>query len=103
MSYLSLTLSIGAAVCGLCSGWLWYQASRISITPMWSKGGGLEPLDPSQSNAHWIVALLETVEQSSRMNRIAALWTAAAAVLGGAALIVSTVTDWLAKTGATAA
>lgn len=82
-------LSVGLAnlglVMGLCAAWYWWRASRIPVVPKW---GSIEPLDPAQALAGWVVAINEASSQSGRLNAIAA-------VLSGLAVVTSTFAGWL--------
>jgi len=77
----SIALALFAFATGIRSAWLWYRASRVQIAPLWISEGLIEPLDPTSTQAQWIVALLETATKSSELNRKAATWTAAAVIL----------------------
>jgi hypothetical protein len=90
MKYVSIGIAVLSLGAGLIAAWYWYKASRVHILPFWRTDTGvMEPLDVGQSNAAWIVAQLQTTQTSGRLNGIAALWTAAAVILGGISSIVS--------------
>jgi len=48
---------------------------------MWVNNGRIEPVNPGQTHAEWIVAIIQTANKSGDLNRRAALWTAAAVAL----------------------
>lgn len=83
--YLSFTLGVLGLITGVYAAHLWNKASKVPVTPTYLRFGGIEPLDQSTSNAQWIAGLLQSIEQSGRLNQSAAKWTAAAVLLGSAA------------------
>lgn len=85
MKVASIILAILAFIAGIRAAYLWYRASRVQIMPMCANDGHIEPVDPHQTQAEWIVALIETAAKSGDFNRRAAQWTAAAVVLSTAA------------------
>lgn len=89
MKIISIILAIFAFAVGLRAAYLWYRASRVQVIPMWVSDGRIEPVDPAQAQAEWIVALIETATKSGDLNRRGAQWTAAAVVLTTAATVVS--------------
>jgi hypothetical protein len=91
MKTASIILAIVAFAAGLRAAHLWYCASRVLVIPMWENGGRIEPVDPSQSQTGWIVAMLETAQKSGTLNRRAALWTAATVFLGTASTLLGAV------------
>jgi hypothetical protein len=75
--------SLGA---GLIAAWYWYRASKVFVVPMYATdGGGVEPVDPFQSQSSWTGGILLTVEKTGRLNKVAAQWTAGSVALGAAA------------------
>ena len=77
----SITIAIVAFIAGIRAAELWYKASRIQIVPMWVNDGRIEPVNPGQAQAEWIVAIIETANKSGDLNKRAARWTAAAVAL----------------------
>jgi hypothetical protein len=82
-------LSIGLANLGLLIGimaaWYWWRASRVTIIPVWSDK---EPIDQTLALAGWIAGINQAVELSGKLNTVAA-------VLSGAAVVVSTLGGWI--------
>lgn len=93
----AFSLSMGAAICGGRSAWLWYRASKVKVSPAWVKNGSVEPGDPGLGRAQWIAALLAAAQESATLNAKAACWTAAAVALTGFAAIATTTVALLAK------
>lgn len=62
----------------LVSAFYWYKASEVDVTPLYAKtgGSGFEPVEGGEG--HWIVGTLEAFQESSRLNKKAALLTALA-------------------------
>lgn len=89
MKFVLLALAVFAFLAGLRSAWLWYRASRVQIIPMWEQNGRIEPVDVRASQQEWIIALLQTAQKSGDLNRRAALWTAATALLSAISALVS--------------
>jgi hypothetical protein len=68
----AVILGIASLICGLTSAWYWYKASKIVFEPRFS-----EPAD--QLDSSWAVTRAFMIAVTW-----AALWTAAAVVLGSA-------------------
>ena len=77
----SIVFAIAAFAAGIQAARLWYEASRVQIIPMWVNDGRIEPVNPGQAQAEWIVAIIETANKSGELNRRAAKWTAFAVIL----------------------
>jgi hypothetical protein len=84
-----IALTTVALAVGLRAAHIWYRASRVQIVPMWTRNGRIEPVDPMQAQAEWLVALLETATKSGDLNRRASLWTAAAVALSATSTLTS--------------
>ncbi len=86
-----LLLSSATALCALIAAWYWYLSSRPTpelVEPAVASidDNPAEHILEAQVNTYSIhAALLE----ASRLNKRAALWSAAAAALGGIAAILS--------------
>ena len=86
-----LLLSAATAICALIAAWYWYLSSRptpqMAEPPVASiSDDPAQHIMEAQVNTYSIqVALME----ASRLNRNAALWSAAAAALGGIAAVLS--------------
>ena len=68
---------------GLATGFVaalyWYGSSTVSVEPGWY---GMEPVIREAAIQDWIAGLLQAGSEAARLNKIAALWTAATVVLG---------------------
>jgi len=78
MRLLTILLALGGFVVGLMASLDWFRASRIDAVPVW---GGIEPIDPIQSQAGWIAGILTAASESGRLNRRAAFLTGVAVML----------------------
>ena len=76
-----------AVLVGLASAFFWYKASKVDVTLLYAKtgGSGFEPIEGGEG--HWIVSILNAVQESSRLNKKAALLTAIAIFCSAAAQI----------------
>jgi hypothetical protein len=83
LALVTLTLGIVAAV-------YWLRASRVSTDSGWD----FEPAEREQSQDMQIVGLMVAAAESGRLNAIAALWTAAAALSGCVTTFVGTWPFW---------
>ena len=81
MKGIELVLAVCAFATGLLSAWYWLKASRAPANPGWGEGGVVEPGIHALSQDAWIAAMLQAASESSRLNKIAARWTAATAAL----------------------
>ncbi|MGA4012676.1 hypothetical protein [Ralstonia pseudosolanacearum] len=62
---------------------MWYLSSKVEIIPIWAKHGRIKPPGAwSASNTGWIIGVLEATGKAAKLNKRAALWTAASIVLG---------------------
>lgn len=87
MMLLSVALPIATLTSGIIAAWLWWKASRVTVIPLWAKHGGIEPVGGSDSQ--WVSGILEVLEESSRLNKKAAIWTAVSVATGSAVPIVA--------------
>ena len=85
MKIFGQTLSGFALLTGLWAAWLWFKASKIDLRPMMQVGDDLAEIGVDLHPNAWIEAMKDTVQQSSDLNRRAALWTAVSVALSGAA------------------
>jgi hypothetical protein len=90
MTYIAVILGATSLICGLIAAWFWYQASKIQFAPNFHE----LPEDVTESDFNWtlVKAIMTAVQQESALNRLAALWTAVAVVLGGVANFMGTLT-----------
>ena len=88
MKYIAIGLGAASLICGLISRprAFWYQASRIPFEPNYSELAD----DHTELDFHWALmrAIMTAVQKTSALNRLAALWSAAAVALSGAASLM---------------
>lgn len=88
MKYASVALALLGLGCGGTAAWFWYCASKIAVSPMWSRGESpFEPVIPELSQGGWISGLLEASAESARLNKIAALWTGGSILISAASTL----------------
>jgi hypothetical protein len=80
-------LALATLGTGLRGAWYWYRSSQVIAVPAWAELGQAEPADSLQSQMGWLTALLKASGEAAYFNRWAAIWTAAAVVLGTIAMI----------------
>ncbi len=90
MSYAAIIFGTAALVCGLIAATQWYRASKIAVVPNFSE----LPEDVGETDFNWalIKAIMIAARETSSLNRLAALWTAAAVLLGAATSLLTTLT-----------
>ena len=76
--------TLGAAGAG---AWYWWRSSKVAPVPTWLRYGGTEPADATSSQMGWLAGLLEAAREAAALNKLAAMWTGCAAVLGAATTI----------------
>lgn len=82
MKCASVAFAIVALGTGLVAAWYWLKASKIEVAPL-SAQYGLSPSGLHDANQDdWITGIMVSVSGASRLNAIAAKWTAAAVVAG---------------------
>lgn len=88
MTYSAILFGIASLVCGLIAAWQWYKASKISVQPRFHELSD----DVPESDFNWalVKAIMVAGQETSALNRVAALWTAAAVLLGGATTLLTT-------------
>lgn len=88
MKFLAVGIALAALICGLVAAWYWYKASKVPFAPNYDE----LPADVSDIDFHGalVTAVMIAVQKAGALNRLAALWTAAAVVLGGAASLIDT-------------
>jgi hypothetical protein len=87
MMYVNIGLAVCALGSGLIAAWYWYQSSAIQPDPGWTTQNP-EPVDQELRQIAWNTAMLDAMTKSAGLNKVAALWTAVSAGLGGMASIV---------------
>ncbi|WP_454917410.1 hypothetical protein [Xanthobacter sediminis] len=95
----SIILGLASAACALVAAFFWFKASAINVVPTWAQGKPPnlmnEPLDQLLSAQGWITATAMAVHEGGKLNKVAALWSAAAAVAGAFSVLVGLVASWL--------
>jgi hypothetical protein len=90
MNILTTLFGSASLICGLVAAVQWYRASQIAVRPKL-----LElPDDVHDLDFNWelIRAIIVAGRATATLNRLAALWTAAAVLLGGATSLLTTLT-----------
>lgn len=89
MVIISIGLAIAAFLVGLLAAWFWWKASTVNTGPAFPEAVKQNPGDANfvQSMSLW--GLLNAVNESSRLNKWAALLTALAVVLSTASTLVA--------------
>jgi hypothetical protein len=90
MTYVTTLFGLASLACGLVAAWQWYRASKIEIEPQFSDLSD----DVHEADFNWalVKAIMVAGRQTSALNRVAALWTAAAVLLGGATSLLTGLT-----------
>jgi hypothetical protein len=82
MKVLALILAALSAVAGLIAAWQWWKASKVEFRPFEEVNGQLVEVPPTDVVV-WVGAVRHTLRKSGRLNKIAAIWTAASVGLAG--------------------
>ena len=77
------TFGFATLVCGLTAAHFWRRSTQVPVEPE-----GFEPVVPELQQNWWKIAEWKAATQSGALNRQAAWWTAAAALLGFVTLLV---------------
>jgi hypothetical protein len=83
MKYLAVGFAIVAMICALIAAHFWYQSTQLGW-PFYS-----EPRDEAQIT-EFALELWQITAATGRFNRIAAIWTAAAAICGAFSSLLET-------------
>jgi hypothetical protein len=83
MSEVSIALGLATLICGLRAAYLWRRSTQVPIEPK-----GFEPVVPEMQQIWWKIAEENASAQSAGLNRRAAWWTAVAAFLAFATVVV---------------
>ncbi|MGH6672481.1 MAG: hypothetical protein ACRECV_10995 [Xanthobacteraceae bacterium] len=88
MNTIAILFGTVSLACGLVAAGQWYRASKITVQP---KLLDLSD-DVQETDFNWelIRAIMIAGRETSSLNRVAALWTAAAVLLGGATSLLTT-------------
>jgi hypothetical protein len=84
-----LVAAIASFIAGLVAVRYWFRASQVSFEPFEEYRGVLRPLNPLHDPEHWVGAINQTLRESGRRNRIAAIWTAVSVFLSALAAVLS--------------
>lgn len=85
MKWFAVALSLAAAGCAASGAFYWYQSSRIPIQPAWHT----EPGDANLAIMGWVTGVMQNITSTSKLNKIAAAWTAASAALSALAALAA--------------
>lgn len=88
LHWLDLAISVFAVLAGLLAAGYWYSASKVQVTLR----RGFVSGEAETSDGAVATATVLAFSRAAHLNRIAALWTGAAALLTG----ISAVTSWFA-------
>jgi hypothetical protein len=80
MRALAIIFAVAALGCGLTAAHYWYRSSIVETR----LDSDFEPVVEELHNRVWFSAAMKAASETARLNRIAALWTAAAVILGAA-------------------
>jgi hypothetical protein len=71
----------GLAASGFAA-WYWYYASKVAMAPTWARGEHVfEPVIRELAFGGEIAGLAQGASESTRLNKIAALWTGLSVLL----------------------
>ncbi|MGH8274270.1 MAG: hypothetical protein ACRES9_08480 [Gammaproteobacteria bacterium] len=85
LHWLDLGISVAAVVSGLAAAGYWYVASRVQVAIRRGIGSG----EAQTTDSVVAVATMEAFSHAAHLNRIAALWTGAAALLTGISSMIA--------------
>ena len=89
MAVLNIGLAIAAFLVGLLAAWFWWKASTVDTGPAFPEAVKQNPGDANLVQSMSLWGLLDAVNESSRLNKRAALLTALAVVLSTASTLVA--------------
>jgi hypothetical protein len=89
MKYAVAALAIATLVTAVVGAVYWFKSSKVTAVPAWAQMGLSEPGDAEASQMGWLAAMLEASIKSAALNKPAAVWTGAAALLGAATTLAS--------------
>jgi hypothetical protein len=90
MSFIIILFGTASLVSGLVAAGQWYRASKIAVKPNLFELSD----DVHEADFNWelIRAIMVAGRQTATLNKLAALWTAAAVLLGGATSLLTALT-----------
>lgn len=93
MGWIAVAFGLLSAGCALVAAFFWFKASAINVVPAWAQGRASdlinEPVDQLQSAQGWIAATAMAVHEGGKLNKVAALWSAGAAVAGAFSVLAN--------------
>jgi hypothetical protein len=96
----SIATALASLFVGIQAALIWRDASMIPTDPGWRTGlpmagadamKPIEPVEQSQAQMGWIVAIMDANAKSADLNRKAAIWTAWAVGLSVASGLFGTI------------
>lgn len=87
----SIAFAVIALATGLIAAWNWYKSSKVTIDPGWGlpgTGGYIEPVLQGHKQLDMDAATIRGFDNSSSLNKVASLWTAASVLAGGMSSIL---------------
>ena len=83
---LSLILALLSCVCGAAGACYWYRSAMVEAIPTWADASDNPdftnvPMIDLLGRDGWISRAIKALTESSRLNKWAALWSAAAVIL----------------------
>lgn len=86
-----LVLQICSAAAGLYAAYWWWVASTGRIESVWD----VEPGESELSQAGWITGIMNSLGESARLNKRAALWTALTVLFSAICGILGALTSFV--------
>ena len=82
----SLILALTGALCGSIGAYYWYRSAMVEAIPTWADASDNPdftnvPMIDLLGRDGWISRAIKALTESSRLNKWAALWSAAAVIL----------------------
>jgi hypothetical protein len=93
MKWVSILLALVALGTGAKAAYDWYRSSQVVIVPTWGFAGGAEPADALASQMGWLSGLVEAGQTVAALNKTAAVWTGATAVLSALASVTGALSN----------
>ena len=96
MKWAALALAALALTSGLIAALYWYRSTKPQIDPGWGPPGSGRATEPEEEGAQalgWFFAAFIVLNETSNLNRKAALWTAASVGLSGASSLLSSLAN----------
>ncbi len=81
MNIVTTLFGVASLFCGLVAAGQWYRASKITVKPKLFELS--DDVHDADFNWELIRAIMVAGRETATLNRLAALWTAAAVLLGG--------------------